>query len=264
MSEEAFGRRVTRLGALADPVRRALYRFVVTQPGAVSRDQAAGGVDVPLHTAKHHLDRLVDEGLLVTEFRRLTGRSGPGAGRPAKLYRRSRREVAVSLPSRRYDLAGQVLADAVERALEGRPILDAVAEAAESAARVAVDAATVAAPEDAKKAAPATDLDRLVGVLEPFGYEPRVEDGLRLTNCPFDRLATDHEDLVCGMNRSFVDGVVATLGCTGLRTASGVPGEGCCVRVVDADVDASADAADVGVDAGSDAGVDAGPVAEPS
>jgi len=237
VSEEAFGRRVTRLGALADPVRRALYRFVVTQPGAVSRDQAAGGVDVPLHTAKHHLDKLVDEGLLVTEFRRLTGRSGPGAGRPAKLYRRSRREVAVSLPSRRYDLAGQVLADAVERALGGRPMAEAVADAAANAARIAVDAATAAAPEGANKAAPATDLERVAEVLEPFGYEPRVEAGLRLTNCPFGRLASDHEGLVCGMNRTFVDGVLTTLGCAGLSAVEDDAAEGCCVRVV-ADVPA--------------------------
>ena len=126
--DDAFGHRVTKLGALADPVRRALYRFVADQPGAVSRDQAADGIDVPRHTAKFHLDRLVDEGLLVTEFRRLTGRSGPGAGRPAKLYRRSRKEVAVSLPSRRYDLAGDVLADAVERSLGGTAMDVAVRE----------------------------------------------------------------------------------------------------------------------------------------
>src|SRR5688500_4690982 len=121
-TDDSFAHRVTRLGALADPVRRALYRFVVSQHEAVSRDQAADGVEVPRHTAKHHLDRLVDEGLLVTEFRRLTGRTGPGAGRPAKLYLRADREVAVSLPHRRYDLAGHVLAGAVERSLEGVPM----------------------------------------------------------------------------------------------------------------------------------------------
>ncbi len=135
--DDAFGHRVTKLGALADPVRRALYRFVADQPGAVSRDQAADGIDVPRHTAKFHLDRLVDEGLLVTEFRRLTGRTGPGAGRPAKLYRRSRKEVAVSLPSRRYDLAGDVLADAVERSLGGTAMDVAVREAADGRRRPA-------------------------------------------------------------------------------------------------------------------------------
>src|SRR5687768_6107020 len=122
MTDEGFAKRVTRLGALADPVRRRLYRFVAEQSDAVSRDQAADGVEVPRHTAKFHLDRLVDEGLLVAEFRRLTGRTGPGAGRPAKLYRRSTREVAVSVPTRRYDLVGQVLADAVERSLDGVPM----------------------------------------------------------------------------------------------------------------------------------------------
>ena len=55
----------------------------------MGRDQAAQGVGVPTHTAKFHLDRLVDEGLLEVEFRRLSGRTGPGSGRPAKLYRRS-------------------------------------------------------------------------------------------------------------------------------------------------------------------------------
>src|ERR687896_1101341 len=118
MSEEAFARRVTMLGALSDPVRRALYRFVAEQPGAVSREQAADGVDVPRHKAKFHLDRLVDEGLLVTEFRRLTGRTGPGAGRPAKLYRRVRKEGGVGGAGHRDDPAGGG-ADPVPPAREG-------------------------------------------------------------------------------------------------------------------------------------------------
>src|SRR4051794_34392645 len=108
MTDDGFEQRVSKVGALTDPIRRALYHFIAYQPGAVSRDQAAAGIDVPRHTAKFHLDKLVDEGLLVTEFKRLTGRSGPGAGRPAKLYRRARKEVNVTLPRRRYDLAGHV------------------------------------------------------------------------------------------------------------------------------------------------------------
>src|SRR5437868_8151395 len=102
--------------ALADPVRRELYRWVVAQAEPVSRDQAASGAGVPRHTAKFHLDRLVDQGLLETEFRRLTGRAGPGAGRPAKLYRRAARELAVSLPPRHYDTAADLLASAVTEA----------------------------------------------------------------------------------------------------------------------------------------------------
>ena len=223
-NEESFAHRVTKLGALADPVRRALYRFVAANPDAVSRDQAADGVEVPRHTAKHHLDKLVEEGLLVAEFRRLTGRTGPGAGRPAKLYRRAAAEVVVSLPQRRYDLAGEVLADAVERTLGGTPMDEAVQQAAAAAGALAADEAEPA--EDATG-----DLDRLANVLAKHGYEPRIEGSLLLGNCPFDRLATDHTALVCGMNLTFVDAVAGRLGCRGLRAELDPDPDLCCVKV---------------------------------
>src|SRR5437764_7367414 len=130
-SLDDFVSQVSGVSALAEPARRALYLYVAAQPEAVSRDQAAEGVGLPRHTAKFHLDKLVEEGLLDTEFRRLSGRRGPGAGRPAKLYRRSGRELVVSVPERRYDLAGQMLAEAVQRAAaDGTPIRTAVAESA--------------------------------------------------------------------------------------------------------------------------------------
>jgi predicted ArsR family transcriptional regulator len=221
MTEEAFARRVTRVGSLADPVRRALYRFVAAQSDAVSRDQAADGVDVPRHTAKFHLERLVDEGLLVAEFRRLTGRTGPGAGRPAKLYRRAGKEVSVSVPSRRYDLAGQVLADAVERALDGVPINEAVTDAAQQAAADVVDSAKPAGK----------DLARVAGVLSDYGYEPHLEGDLVLRNCPYDRLAADHRDLVCSMNLDFVRAVADRLGCDGEGVELAPEPPRCCVRI---------------------------------
>src|SRR5579885_112901 len=113
---DRFDEAVGHLAALGDEVRRRLYRFVVDAGRAVGRDEAATGVGVAHHTAKFHLDKLVDEGLLDVEFRRLGDRRGPGAGRPAKLYRRSAIELAVSVPERRYDVAGTVLAGAVSRA----------------------------------------------------------------------------------------------------------------------------------------------------
>ena len=126
-----FAAQVSGVGALAEPARRALYLYVVAQPEPVSRDQAAAGAGLPRHTAKFHLDKLVADGLLDTEYRRLSGRRGPGAGRPTKLYRRSGRQVAVTLPPRHYDLAGQILARAVEDAArDGVPVLQAVQRAA--------------------------------------------------------------------------------------------------------------------------------------
>src|SRR4051795_2706462 len=133
---EDFVSQVSGVSALAEPARRALYLYVATQQEPVSRDAAAEAVGLPRHTARFHLDRLVEEGLLDTEFRRLSGRRGPGAGRPAKLYRRSARELDVSVPERRYDTAGQILADAVARAADdGTPVLTAVAAAATDAGR---------------------------------------------------------------------------------------------------------------------------------
>lgn len=222
--DSAFARRVTKLGVLADPVRRALYRFVAEQPDPVSRDQAADGVEVARHTAKFHLDRLVEEGLLVAEFKRLTGRSGPGAGRPAKVYRRAAKEVTVSVPSRRYDLAGQVLADAVERTLAGSPMGEALDDAARNAARIVVEAS----PSKA-----GSELGRVRDVLADYGYEPRTEDGtLVLGNCPFDRLASDHREVVCGLNNAFVAAVGERLGCTGLSTTRTDPTAGTCCATV--------------------------------
>src|SRR3954451_3742371 len=102
-----------RVGALADPTRRALYEYVVAQREAVGREAAAAALDLPLHTVRLHLDRLVAAGLLVAEFRRLGDRTGPGAGRPSKLYRRAAEQVAISLPGRKYDLVGHLLARCV-------------------------------------------------------------------------------------------------------------------------------------------------------
>jgi predicted ArsR family transcriptional regulator len=196
---------VESLGALAEPVRRALYRWVVAQPEPVSRDQAAAGAGVPRHTAKFHLDKLVADGLLETEFRRLTGRRGPGAGRPAKLYRRSPRQVTVTLPPRHYELAAQIMAAALDRG--GAP--EALAEAAADVGR------RLAAGGES---------------LEGLGFEPRDREGVvELMNCPFHTLAQNHTELVCGMNLHLVG---ALLDGTGRRAVlDPAPGR-CCVSVV--------------------------------
>src|SRR5438876_6373194 len=107
---------IASLAALGDPQRRALYRYVVAQPAPVSRDQAAEALGVARHVVKFHLDKLENQGLLEVEYRRLPGRNGPGAGRPAKVYRRAARDFAVNLPGRRYDLAARVMARAITNA----------------------------------------------------------------------------------------------------------------------------------------------------
>src|SRR4051812_39322073 len=131
-----LGDQLSSVGGLAEPARRALYEYVLHQAEPVSREQAAEAVAMPLHSVKFHLDKLAVAGLLDVEYRRLSGRTGPGAGRPSKLYRRSGREVALTVPPRRYDLAGEVLAAGVDRAVRtGEAVGAAGARAARAVGR---------------------------------------------------------------------------------------------------------------------------------
>jgi len=212
------------IGALADDNRRALYEYVVGEPEPVGREQAATAVDLPLHTASFHLDRLVAEGLLEVEFRRLTGRTGPGAGRPSKLYRRADRAFAVSLPPRRYDLVGDILAEAVSRAAGGAP-LDGSLTASAREEGVALGRAVRGMSDE-------PTLRAVAEVLAGQGYQPREDDDVvTLRNCPFDELARKHTELVCGLNQTFVQGVVEGLERAD-ATACLEPESGwCCVKV---------------------------------
>ncbi|MBE1494416.1 putative ArsR family transcriptional regulator [Amycolatopsis lexingtonensis] len=204
------------VAALDEPTRRRLYSYVVRQPVPVSRDDVAAALSVPRATVAFHLDRLVDEQLLAVGHERRTGRTGPGAGRPAKLYRRSDRQVSVSLPERQYELAGQLLATAVEEADEtggsAREIL--LRRARERGVELAGGAPDI------------------LGTLEEHGFEPRADgDQVLLGNCPFHQLARTHQRLVCEMNLGLVEGMLAGAGDRGLR-ARLEPGPGlCCVRL---------------------------------
>lgn len=213
------------VGALADPVRRDLYEYVVAQLDAVGRKQAAEAVGTPQHTAKFHLDRLVEEGLLSVEYRRLTGKTGPGAGRPSKLYRRSDAQIEVSLPGRQYDLMGGILAAAVER--NDSPAM-------QEALKTVAHAAGQSTGEAYRDATPIPDpaLTEIADALADHEFEPvSMGDVVRLRNCPFDHLAKDHTQLVCGVNHNYVQGVVDGLGCR-CAHASLEPESGyCCVTI---------------------------------
>src|SRR5699024_9348414 len=113
MKTQAMQQQIADLAALEEPTRRALYFHVVENDAEISRNQAARALGLSANLAGFHLDRLVADGLLEASYRRLSGRSGPGAGRPAKLYRRAQRQIQFSLPQREYELAAKILAAAV-------------------------------------------------------------------------------------------------------------------------------------------------------
>ena len=210
---------VSSIAILDEPTRRRLYDYVVTKRRPVSRDDAAAELGLSRTTVAFHLDKLVEQGLLDVIHERRSGRSGPGAGRPAKLYLRSDRQVEVSLPGRRYDLAGLLLAAAVEEAdASGGSVRDALSRQARACGE-----------ELGRSGQPSS----VTQILQENGFEPLVEDGsIRLGNCPFHELAAQHTDLVCGMNLDLIEGVLA--GSTDLtHTARLAPETSYCCVVLD-------------------------------
>ena len=214
---------VAAVAALAEPTRRRVYDHVARQQDAVDRDEVALAVGLPRTTAAFHLDRLAQCGLLDVSFARRSGRTGPGAGRPAKLYRRAETTVEVSVPERHYDLAGELLAGAL-------------AEAEDSGERPATVLQRHAYRRGREMGESARDGQAgrggVLALLEEQGYEPRPDgEHVVLGNCPFHVLAKAHTQLVCGMNLNLLGGVVdavprADLGAE-LRPTEGL----CCVRL---------------------------------
>jgi predicted ArsR family transcriptional regulator len=224
MARQGLERQIAGIAALEEPARRALYFHVVDRGGAVSRDQAARGTGISRALAAFHLDKLVAAGLLVAEYRRLTGRTGPGAGRPAKLYRRSEEQLAVSLPPRSYALAAELFAEALERGGATARDLGRVARAfGQRLGREIGDRG----PRQAGRGRP---LDATVAAVELLGFEPAPEGtGVRLRNCPFHALALRHRALVCGANHAMLQGLLSGLGTPGVEAVLDPKPGMCCV-----------------------------------
>jgi predicted ArsR family transcriptional regulator len=225
--DDVLGDELERLALLAEPARRSLYLYVCAQDREVSREEAASATGLQRSLAAFHLDKLSDAGLLDVAFRRLSGRRGPGAGRPAKLYRRSSRDHEVSVPPRDYRVAAELLAQAVAGA--GAPSREALADIArrsgqELGARVGGGLTPRASRE--------RQLDAVATALADRGYRPyRDRAQLRLQNCPFHAVAERHRDVVCPMNLALVEGVIDGVGARRLTARlEDRPGE-CCVAV---------------------------------
>ena len=228
MEPTALDRQIAGLAALEEPVRRSLYHYVVDQQRDVSREEAARAIGLSRTLTGFHLDRLVEEGLLQASFRRLSGRSGPGAGRPAKLYRRSGRQFSVSLPQRSYDLAGRILAGAMD-AVGAEAVRPALRKTAWMIGqRIGADARAGVGSRPSRKRL----LAGARSALAAHGYEPvQTSAEIRLRNCPFHALAGEHRELVCGMNLALVEGVVEGLELPRARPVLDPQPGMCCVAV---------------------------------
>ena len=193
---------LTGLAGLGDPIRRALYRHVAERGVPISRDEAAHAAGISRPLAAYHLDKLVHDGLLEPRSSRRGGRRGPGAGRPAKHYVRADRPIELSLPARDYAALAELLAGAVEA--------DPSGAATAALDRAATTLGVELGAEAASRTAPDGDPDQVLAAvrqaLAARGYEPYedVDGTIRLRNCPFDRIAAQHRQLVCGANHAML------------------------------------------------------------
>lgn len=198
---------------LVDPVRRALYDYVSRQNHPVSREEAAEIRGVSRSLAAFHLDKLVEAGLLCSRYEAPSDQPRR-RGRTPKVYEPASDGLMVTIPERRYDLLGEILADAV--AVAPQPAADA--------------ARRLAFQRGQQVGANATGLQ---AALTDLGFEPYSDHPARtlLANCPFHSVATRQTELVCGINLAFVAGLL-----DGLRehhcTARLAPRPGaCCVEI---------------------------------
>ena len=207
------------VASVSDPIRRALYDFVSHSSGPVGRDEAAEALGLARGTAAFHLERLVESGVLEIEFHRRSGRTGPGAGRPAKLYRAAAAEVTASVPERHYDLAAELLSAAVDESdRTGDPI------------RASLERVSAEFGRDLGAAEGSLD-----SVLASTGYEPVDDeaDGLLLRNCPFHKLARNHTQTICGANVALLQGAADGAGECDRSIRFEPRDDGyCCVHVV--------------------------------
>jgi predicted ArsR family transcriptional regulator len=216
MTETPRAAQFARLASLDDRTRRRLYEYVAARHEPASRDEISAALGIDRSLAAYHLDKLVEHGLLTASFARPEGRRGPGAGRPAKHYRRATTEVAVSLPARDYRLVADLLAKAIEADGDG-----------------AVRAAVEHAAEELGRELGGQQPSDLVEVLERQGYEPYDDRGvLRLRNCPFHRVARDHVELVCGINVALMRGLTAVLNEEDVDARLDPGPDRCCVAFV--------------------------------
>lgn len=210
--------RLRAVASLGDPVRKDLFDLVRGAGQALSRDECAQALGLPKSTVRVQLDKLVEEQLLQVEYRKLGGKTGPGSGRPSKLYAVAQAEISVSVPPRHYDLAAALLAAAVQRSID-------------TGENVEQSLAAVAHGEGRRLGAEAGSIHQL---LRTTGYspEPDGEGGTIMANCPFHRLSQDHTGVVCSLNGSLLGGALEGCADAVHDLAPDAEISHCCARLV--------------------------------
>lgn len=195
--------------ALGDPTRRRVFFAVRAAGDALSKDDVAREVGIDRRLAGFHLDKLVDHGFLTAEFHRRSGRTGPGAGRPAKHYRLAEQEREVALPERHYDLLASLLLKAA--ADDSGRSSDEVLERVGYDFGYQIGLAEVAAGRTRPGQEGVDAVAGVVKLLSRYGFAAQSdgEGTIRACACPFEELALADPDRICGLDRSIWKGILA-------------------------------------------------------
>lgn len=205
MDTDTLDRRISDLtAALGDPTRRAIYIAVRESAEPMTASKVAALFDIHPNVARHHLDRLASDGYL---------KSGPerkpsGAGRPAKAYEATSKEVTVHFAPRRFEMLTEMLFQVLEEL--GPQDVSAVAEKVGRAygERLAAEIGGPNDPgyEDAVQAVASA----MTGL--GFSVDPDVKGQRLLTShCPFGETATSHPEVICSLDRGIVAGLFGGL-----------------------------------------------------
>jgi predicted ArsR family transcriptional regulator len=229
MGTDRGRQQLAAIALLGDELRQRLYRFVATQPGPVTRDQAAAALGISRKLAAFHLDKLAAAGLLEATAPDPASRR-PGPGRTPKAYQPATTELAISIPQRRYDLLGDLLVQAI--------VADGPTSTARHTAHQLAHDRGQALGEWARterrlgRLGPERALTVISELLGACGYQPaRVQRRLVLRNCPFRQLSRRAPELVCGLNQQFLVGLLAGLHASRIEAVLQPDQTRCCVLV---------------------------------
>ena len=197
---------VDALEAVARPELRDVVLFARAQAHPVSADDVAARFRIHRTVARGRLERLAAAGLLTASFERRTGRSGPGAGRPAKVYAVPPETSAIEFPERHYDrLLGRLLGALPE---EGRH--EALAEAGIAFGADLADATGLARTKSIRAAA-----ERACTALGELGFQATVAEAtpdtvtIATPTCPLRPLVVANPD-AAAIDRGMWVGLIDT------------------------------------------------------
>jgi predicted ArsR family transcriptional regulator len=212
MSDEPLAEIDRTVSALQDPTRRRiLLDFYVHQPEWTTADVAAA-VGVHRTVAHAHLERLVALGYLISSQRR------GAAGKPAKLYRLTERQIELSYPIRRFARLAALLAQALRGSADG---IGAAREVGRGHGASMVTE-------------PAGSPESVLRELIPLGAEYVLSDGdVVARNCIFRQACEQARDIVCELHAGILEGAFRKAGLD-LRTEAyrNYEEKGCAYRVL--------------------------------